>query len=390
MYDYDNFSEFTNLDDADGIDENPEDYFGLYDNEPAATLPMQQLDVDNDGFYETTVFIVDADQNGYYDSVQTISGFDTDDNGVIDSFIESIDFGADNQVDIVNIAQDLDQDNVFETFESISGEELNDLIDNVMNEDDIKENAFDTDDDIEDIPDNINIDDELDDVNDDELDDMNDDDFFDDDEDIEELNYDDMEVHTDGVEMQNFDPDNYDPDSVIGDPAQNMENWHQQSDASSCAVVAQEFVLENVTGQEFTEEELCEFAMENGWFTPGANGGTLPYDVGNILEASGMTVIQSSNNDINHMAEVLQNGGNVIVGIDANEIWEGDNDTDFAPGMEANHALQVIGIDYSNPDAPMVIVNDSGIQDGCGAMIPLDVFEDAWEDSGFFMVEAYS
>ena len=51
-----------------------------------------------------------------------------------------------------------------------------------------------------------------------------------------------------------------------------------------------------------------------------------------------------------------------------------------------NHAVQVIGIDYSNPDEPMVILNDSGTPDGCGEMVPLDTFLDAWEDGNCQMI----
>ena len=74
------------------------------------------------------------------------------------------------------------------------------------------------------------------------------------------------------------------------------------------------------------------------------------------------------------------------VSIDADEIWIGDNDSIFAPGEAANHAVEVIGVDYTDPDNPVVILNDSGHPDGCGSMIPLEDFVDAWEDGGCQMV----
>jgi hypothetical protein len=64
-------------------------------------------------------------------------------------------------------------------------------------------------------------------------------------------------------------------------------------------------------------------------------------------------------------------------------------DSPFAPGVDANHAVEVIGIDSSDPDNIMVILNDPGSPDGCGSMIPLEEFEDAWADSDNFMVTAY-
>ena len=37
--------------------------------------------------------------------------------------------------------------------------------------------------------------------------------------------------------------------------------------------------------------------------------------------------------------------------------------------------------DRSDPEHPMVILNDSGHVNGQGAMVPLDEFVDAWDDS---------
>ena len=61
----------------------------------------------------------------------------------------------------------------------------------------------------------------------------------------------------------------------------------------------------------------------------------------------------------------------------------------FSPLSGANHAVEVIGIDYSDPEHPMVILNDSGPQNGCGEMVPLDQFLDAWQDGDNLMIECY-
>lgn len=74
----------------------------------------------------------------------------------------------------------------------------------------------------------------------------------------------------------------------------------------------------------------------------------------------------SFHNDIDDIRECLESGGKVIVSIDADEIWFGESDDLFTPGDGPNHAVEVIGIDYSNPDEPMVILNDSGNPNGCG------------------------
>ena len=108
-----------------------------------------------------------------------------------------------------------------------------------------------------------------------------------------------------------------------------------------------------------------------------------------MLDYYGIENEMSFNNDISDIEDCLSSGGKVIVSIDADEIWEGDNDNMFTPGPAPNHAVEVIGIDYSDADNPMVILNDSGHPDGRGSMIPLDDFVDSWEDSGCHMIACY-
>ena len=92
---------------------------------------------------------------------------------------------------------------------------------------------------------------------------------------------------------------------------------------------------------------------------------------------------------INDNEECLEEGGKVIVAIDADEIWHGEGGDLFSPNATANHAVEVIGIDYTNPEKPMVILNDSGSPNGRGEMVPLDDFLDAWKDSECQMIKCY-
>lgn len=185
-----------------------------------------------------------------------------------------------------------------------------------------------------------------------------------------------------------FDPLAANPESIVGNPAEAMESWHCQETGSSCAVASQEFVLEQLTGREFHESDLRELAESHGWYDP--NGGTPMDDMGNILEYMGLDVRQSHGNTIDDIRECLENGGQVIVGVDSSELWSGQNNELFGPGMDADHAVQVIGLDYNDPSQPMVILNDPGTANGGGAMVPVEDFMFTWEDSGCFMVEAYA
>ena len=129
---------------------------------------------------------------------------------------------------------------------------------------------------------------------------------------------------------------------------------------------------------------MAELAEENGWFYE--ENGTPFLHMNKMLDYYGIENEMSFNNDEADLREALENGEKVIVSVDADEIWYGETDDVFTPTDGANHAVQVIGIDYSDPDNPMVILNDSGHPDGCGEMVPLDVFMDAWEDGGYQMI----
>jgi hypothetical protein len=198
----------------------------------------------------------------------------------------------------------------------------------------------------------------------------------------------------DGVPDTAYDAQNvgYNDDNIIGDPTDDMEHWHQQTYQDTCAVVSQEFILDELTGIDFDENELRQQAIDNGWYTPG--GGTPLECMGNLLEAHGIPVEKEYGATLQDLSDKLAHGEKVMVAIDAEEIWYPDQmDQDDAlanaygmPGQGVNHAVEVIGIDNSDPNNPMVILNDSGSPNGQGSRVPASTFVDAWEDSDSYMV----
>jgi hypothetical protein len=118
-------------------------------------------------------------------------------------------------------------------------------------------------------------------------------------------------------------------------------------------------------------------------------------DVGNLLEHYGVPVEQHHGATIADIENALAEGDGVIVGVDGGELSNPEFDFDQPlvdyqgiPGQGADHAVQVVGLDYTDPDNPMVIINDPGSSDGQGKAIPLEAFLAAWEDSGNFLVTA--
>lgn len=173
-------------------------------------------------------------------------------------------------------------------------------------------------------------------------------------------------------------------ETVIGTPEEADDHWHRQSEMNSCAVACQEFVAEQLLDREFSEQEMIEYAKARDWYDPAE--GTSITDIGKLLEAVGLQVERIENITISDLAMSLAEGEKVICGVN-NMILQEPALADL-PGINANHAVEVIGIDYSDPGNPQVILNDPGVENGQGIRHDLDIFMDAWKTSNHFAVIA--
>lgn len=308
-----------------------------------------ELDTDGDGIIDTIIDSNDYDQNGIIDG-QTLY-HDFDNNGIYEEVIKGYDSDADGVLDDFTTYHDYDGDG---------------------NEDEIiRERLMDSDD-------NPDADKIQTDIDENPVFESGENGLFSAEEDIGNVGG----MRAD--ELDNFDPGHADMDHVTGNPAESMQEWEYQGDTNRCALYAQKFVIEELRDTEIDIEELARFAEGNGWF--GEESGTPLLNMDKVLEHFGIQSEMSFYNDISDIERCLQNGGKAIVSIDADEIWYGEDNDLFTPNDAPNHAVEVIGIDRSDPDEPMVILNDSGNPQGCGEMIPLETFLDAWEDGNCQMI----
>lgn len=188
--------------------------------------------------------------------------------------------------------------------------------------------------------------------------------------------------------LAQFDPSNNDDVGVIGDPASAMEYWEPQGDTNRCALYSQKFIIEEFTGQKVDIDEFAREAEANGWFSE--KQGTAFLNMDKMLDHYNIPHEVQFNRTIDDLEACFNKGGRAIVAIDSNELWYGENHNIFVPDRGANHAVEVIGIDRSDPTNPMVILNDSGNPDGgCGEMVPLEMFNNAWEDGDCQMIACY-
>lgn len=171
----------------------------------------------------------------------------------------------------------------------------------------------------------------------------------------------------------------------------NMDNSEitpdiQQQYPDSCAIKSQQIIL-NEFGIDVNEDQLVQFSYEQGWYHNDGTGTSFE-DVGNLLETADIPVTRQADANVFNLVSELSQGHKVIVGVDSGELW-GDKITawlkDFFMGDTPDHALVVAGIDTSDPDNIMVIVDDPGSGDYHKAY-PLDQFMDAWSDAQCYMV----
>jgi hypothetical protein len=171
-------------------------------------------------------------------------------------------------------------------------------------------------------------------------------------------------------------------------PVEDAQFWQKQNGANSCAVVAQISVFESITGEQISEDRAAEIAQANGWFDPEI--GTRPGDVGKLLNELGIPTEQKYNATLEDIANALEKGDRVIVGLDANEIWNPIHDANGTPIEQANagHAVWVTGMEAQPDGTVKLILNDSGHPNGKMVSVDARDFLNAWEDNGNFMVVA--
>lgn len=170
-----------------------------------------------------------------------------------------------------------------------------------------------------------------------------------------------------------------------GDPEESAKHWHMQREGMSCAVACQEFIAEELIGVDFSEDKMRAYAEKHSWYE--TERGTYLSDVGKLLETMGLNIERSCNATLEDIAQELKDGGKIICGVN-NRVLQ---NAAYArqPGIRANHAVQVTGIEQHANGKCYVVLNDPGVANGAGVRIDSDTFLKAWKTGNCFMVTAH-
>ncbi|MDJ0334598.1 C39 family peptidase [Salinibacterium sp. G-O1] len=173
---------------------------------------------------------------------------------------------------------------------------------------------------------------------------------------------------------------------LVGDPASRGLDWFQQAFDGSCMPASIAVIATFYTGEQYTDLEFISLVNQvHGWAPdPTGSGPSMTVEGAvTVLNALGIPA-HADEGTVNDLIEYLGEDRAIIVAIDSSEVW--DDQDGKAPEVEddlPDHAVTVTGIDTQNG---IVYLNDTGTPDGAAMEVPLDVFMDAWADSGNSMV----
>lgn len=170
-------------------------------------------------------------------------------------------------------------------------------------------------------------------------------------------------------------------DGIHGEPRADIDYHQVQPGPVDCLPTSVSMALSEITGTHVPADELVAMANEHGFMT---DTGMSALDSITLFENYGVEA-EATSGTLDDLRDALDRGDPIIVGIDAADLYSGGGGP-FDPGMESGHAVVVTGIDDGPPG--VLYINDPGFPDGAGVEIPLELFEDAWEDSENTMVVA--
>ncbi|GAA2124778.1 hypothetical protein [Nocardioides bigeumensis] len=169
---------------------------------------------------------------------------------------------------------------------------------------------------------------------------------------------------------------------LVGDPTGDAEHWFEQAVNGFCVPASVAQIVSEYTGVHYEDEQaFVEQANELHVFVVGPDGvpGVGIDGAEKMLDAAGVPATMVEGGGMESLVTWLDEGRRVLAGVDSGEIWYGEDAEDNA----ADHAIVVTGVDL---ERGVVIVSDPGDPEGNQKEYPVELFEDAWEDSNFAAV----
>jgi len=169
-----------------------------------------------------------------------------------------------------------------------------------------------------------------------------------------------------------------------------VSDYAAQAGRKLCVIYAEQHILQTL-GYSVSQEELLSNAMQNKWIK---HQGIQFKNIGKLLEYFYVEVERKTHASLADLQSALQQGNQVIIGVDAGELFATSILKKIAERIEdwferhPDHALIVTDVKLTGElDGEVTVLNIDGDQAKYWT-IPVAQFMDAWEDSGNYMVVA--
>jgi len=159
--------------------------------------------------------------------------------------------------------------------------------------------------------------------------------------------------------------------------------WEPQLESHSCAVSCQGFIIREYTGRPVKQESLLAEAKMENWYDP--EGSSMEH-VGKLLCAYGIEYEAGFEADYEDLKAASDRGERMIVAVQNRALLTPG--LDEMPDLSANHAVEVIRVDDSDPRDVRIILNDPGSREGRAMNVSLANFLDAWKTGDNYLLVA--
>jgi len=168
------------------------------------------------------------------------------------------------------------------------------------------------------------------------------------------------------------------PETRTDGPPPNETGWQEQSENGLCVPAAVAIMATRLTGELYTEEEVVAVAtaapplLQGG---PGNWAGMTAGEAEALLQRLGIPAETHQDGTVARLTELAQEGREVWIAIDSDEVWYGRDDDDDSSDEMADHALV-----FDRVEGDEVVLQDPGNPDGESYRMSVQDFEDAWAD----------
>ena len=153
------------------------------------------------------------------------------------------------------------------------------------------------------------------------------------------------------------------------------------SEGAYCCLECEKHIMKTFNVS-YDEDHLMTDAIQNGWHK---DNGTALHNIGRHLEKAGLIVTRSYYSTIQDIVNALEDNEKVIVAIDGGELL-GDKvaemKEDLIVGQIPDHTVVVLSVNAIDKTITIYDPNSVNSED----TYPIEIFEDAWNDSKNYLV----